>query len=169
VVGKRYEWPDEAKLEEHSRRKHKIVSEYVSDSLTLRCKPPQQERFAIVDGFAGGGRYQCGTLGSPLIFIEQLKRAIEALRPRVQRRQSRCDRALENSRRTDASGGQPSLPKVAPARRNFKRVLRGCLFEDQTHAGAGSVSERHPQSQPNVGIVTSSETPSSTSCIPSGG
>ena len=48
---------------------------------TVRCKLPQQERFrlAIVDGFAGGGRYQCGTPGSPLIFIEELKRAVEAV------------------------------------------------------------------------------------------
>jgi three-Cys-motif partner protein len=81
VVEKRYEWADGAKLEEHSRRKHKILREYVFDYLTVRCKLPQQERFrlAIVDRFAGGGRYQCGTPGSPLIFIEELKRAVEAV------------------------------------------------------------------------------------------
>jgi three-Cys-motif partner protein len=81
VVEKRYEWAAGAKLEEHSRRKHKILREYVFDYLTVRCKRPQQERFrlAIVDGFAGGGRYQCGTAGSPLIFIEELKRAIESV------------------------------------------------------------------------------------------
>ena len=66
MVEKRYEWADVAKLEEHSRRKHKILREYCFDYLTVRCKLPQQERFrlAIVDGFAGGGRYQCGTSGS---------------------------------------------------------------------------------------------------------
>lgn len=81
MVEKRYEWADGAKLEEHSRRKHKILREYVFDYLTVRCKLPQQERFrlAIVDGFAGGGRYQCGSPGSPLIFIEELKRAVEAV------------------------------------------------------------------------------------------
>ena len=81
MVEKRYEWADGAKLEEHSRRKHKILREYVFDYLTVRCKLPQQERFrlAIVDGFAGGGRYQCGTPGSPLIFIEELRRATEAV------------------------------------------------------------------------------------------
>ena len=65
----------------NSRRKHKILREYCFDYLTVRCKLPQQERFrlAIVDGFAGGGRYQCGTSGSPLIFIEELKRATEAV------------------------------------------------------------------------------------------
>ena len=81
MVEKRYGWADGAKLEEHSRRKHKILREYVFDYLTVRCKLPQQQRFrfAIVDGFAGGGRYQCGTAGSPLIFIEELKRAAEAV------------------------------------------------------------------------------------------
>lgn len=81
MVEKRYDWTSGAQLEEHSRRKHKILREYFFDYLTVRCKLPQQERFrlAIVDGFAGGGRYQCGTAGSPLIFIEELKRAIEAL------------------------------------------------------------------------------------------
>lgn len=81
MVEKRYEWADGAKLEEHSQRKHKILREYVFDYLTVRCKRPQQERFrlAIVDGFAGGGRYQCGTSGSPLIFIEELKSAIAAV------------------------------------------------------------------------------------------
>jgi len=81
VVEKRYEWADGAVLEEHSRRKHKILREYVFDYLTVRCKLPQQERFrlAIVDGFAGGGSYQCGAAGSPLIFIEELKRAVEAV------------------------------------------------------------------------------------------
>jgi three-Cys-motif partner protein len=81
VVEKRYEWADGAKLEEHSRRKHKILREYVFDYLTVRCRLPQQERFrlAIVDGFAGGGRYQCGSPGSPLIFIEELKRAVDAV------------------------------------------------------------------------------------------
>ncbi|AYG68166.1 three-Cys-motif partner protein TcmP [Rhizobium sp. CCGE531] len=81
MVEKRYEWADGAKLEEHSKRKHKILREYVFDYLTVRCRLPQQERFrlAIVDGFAGGGRYECGTPGSPLIFIEELKRAVDAV------------------------------------------------------------------------------------------
>ena len=81
MVQKRYDWIDGAKLEDHSRRKHKILREYVYDYLAVRCSIPQQERFrlAIVDGFAGGGLYQCGTAGSPLILIEELKRAVEAV------------------------------------------------------------------------------------------
>ena len=81
MVEKQYGWIDGAKLEEHSRRKHKILREYVFDYLTVRCRLPQQTRFrlAIVDGFSGGGRYQCGSAGSPLIFIEELKRALESV------------------------------------------------------------------------------------------
>lgn len=81
VVEKKYEWADGANLEEHSRRKHKILREYIFDYLTVRCKLPQQGQFrlAIIDGFAGGGRYQCGSPGSPLIFIEELERAVEAV------------------------------------------------------------------------------------------
>ncbi len=81
MVQKRYDWAGGVELEEHSRRKHKILREYVFDYLMVRCKLPQQERFrlAIVDGFAGGGRYKCGTPGSPLIFIEELKAAVAAV------------------------------------------------------------------------------------------
>ena len=81
MVEKRYEWADGATLEDHSRRKHKILREYFFNYLTVRCQLPQQERFrlAVIDGFAGGGRYSCGTAGSPLIFIEELKHATEAV------------------------------------------------------------------------------------------
>lgn len=81
MVEKPYEWADGAKLEEHSRRKHKILREYIFDYLLVRCSLPQRDRFrlAIVDGFSGGGRYKCGNPGSPLIFIEELKHAVDAV------------------------------------------------------------------------------------------
>ena len=75
MVKKNYEWADGAVLEDHTRRKLKILREYFSDYLTVRCKLPQQEKFrmAIIDGFAGGGRYKCGAAGSPVVFIEELR------------------------------------------------------------------------------------------------
>ncbi len=81
MAEKPYAWVDGAVLEDHSRRKHKILREYFFNYLTVRCRLPQRERFrlAVIDGFAGGGRYACGTPGSPLIFIEELKHAIEAV------------------------------------------------------------------------------------------
>jgi three-Cys-motif partner protein len=73
-------WTTGATLEEHSKRKHKVVGEYVARYLEVRCQLPQQSRFrlAIVDGFAGGGRYKCGSPGSPLIFLEELRASAEA-------------------------------------------------------------------------------------------
>lgn len=81
MVEKRYAWEDGATLEEHSKRKHKIVREYFARYLAVRCQLPMQSKFrvAIVDGFAGGGRYKDGSPGSPIIFIEELRRAAEEL------------------------------------------------------------------------------------------
>jgi three-Cys-motif partner protein len=79
MVAKPYLWEAGAKLEEHSRRKHKILREYFARYLAVRCQLPQQTRFrlAIVEGFAGGGRYACGSPGSPVIFLEELRFATE--------------------------------------------------------------------------------------------
>jgi three-Cys-motif partner protein len=84
MVEKRYSWEDGATLEEHSKRKHKIVREYFARYLAVRCQLPMQSKFrlAIVDGFAGGGRYSDGSPGSPVIFIEELRIAAEALNVR---------------------------------------------------------------------------------------
>jgi len=81
VVKKNYEWQDGAVLSEHSKRKHKILREYFFRYLTVRCQLPQQEKFrlAIVDGFSGGGKYKCGAAGSPIIFIEELRRALDGI------------------------------------------------------------------------------------------
>ena len=79
MVQKSYDWTGGAVLGEHSKRKHKILREYFYKYLKVKCVNPQQSNFrlAIIDGFSGGGRYQCGSPGSPLIFIEELKRAYE--------------------------------------------------------------------------------------------
>ena len=79
MVKKAYNWTDGAILDEHSKRKHEILREYFAQYLSVRCKNPHQEKFrvAVVDGFSGGGRYQCGAPGSPVIFIEELRRAID--------------------------------------------------------------------------------------------
>lgn len=81
MAEKRYEWREGAVLDDHSRQKHKILKEYFFQYLTVRCQIPQQTlfRLAVIDGFSGGGRYQCGTAGSPVIFIEELKRAIQSI------------------------------------------------------------------------------------------
>jgi three-Cys-motif partner protein len=79
MVEKPYQWDAGATLQEHSKRKHKILREYFTRYLAVRCQLPQQARFrlAIVEGFSGGGRYACGSPGSPIIFIEELRAAAE--------------------------------------------------------------------------------------------
>lgn len=81
MVEDRYDWANGVKLEDHTKRKHKILRDYFSRYLSVRCKIPQQQRFrlAVVDGFAGGGRYSGGESGSPIIFIEELQNAINAV------------------------------------------------------------------------------------------
>ena len=61
MVAKPYTWADGANLDDHSRRKHKILREYSQQYLMVRCQDPRQTRFrlAVVDGFSGGGRYTC--------------------------------------------------------------------------------------------------------------
>lgn len=78
---KPYDWVGGAKLDDHTRRKHKIVSEYFFQYIITRCRIAQQRRFrlALVDGFAGGGRYADGSPGSPIIFLQTLDRALEAV------------------------------------------------------------------------------------------
>ena len=44
MVAKKYKWADGATLEDHSRRKHKILREYFYQYLVVRCQIPQQAR-----------------------------------------------------------------------------------------------------------------------------
>lgn len=80
MVKKNYPWKDGAELLDHTKSKHKILREYLARYLTVRCQLPQQTKFrlAVVDGFAGGGKYACRSPGSPLIVIEELRAATEA-------------------------------------------------------------------------------------------
>jgi three-Cys-motif partner protein len=81
VVAKPYKWAAGVALDDHTKRKHKILREYFFRYITVRCQNPRQERFrlAVVDGFSGAGRYACGSSGSPLIFIEELRNALDAV------------------------------------------------------------------------------------------
>lgn len=81
MVKKNYDWSNGAELDDHSRRKHKILREYIFEYIRVRCSLPQQERFRLVfvDGFSGAGKYKCGSPGSPIIFMEELKNAIDSI------------------------------------------------------------------------------------------
>ena len=74
MAKKPYDWKKGATLQEHSKRKHKILGEYFRRYLWERCKNPHTRHFnlAIVDAFAGGGHYADGSPGSPVIFAKTL-------------------------------------------------------------------------------------------------
>jgi len=81
LAKKEYDWLNGPELLEHTRRKLKILDDYLFNYLTIRCQLPAQQKFrlAIVDGFAGGGRYKCGSAGSPIVFIEGVERALKKI------------------------------------------------------------------------------------------
>jgi len=78
MAEKKYAWEEGAVLAEHSRKKHQILREYFYNYVKTRCTSPLVRKFrlAVVDGFSGAGRYNCGSAGSPVIFVEELNRAI---------------------------------------------------------------------------------------------
>ncbi len=84
MVAKPYGWEEGAVLEEHSRRKHKVLREYFRQYILVRCQMPKQSKFrlAIVDGFSGAGRYGCGSPGSPIIFLEVLASTLNEINTR---------------------------------------------------------------------------------------
>lgn len=81
MTKKDYAWADGATLDDHTRQKHKVLREYFFQYIAVRCQLPQMERFrlAVVDGFSGGGRYKGGEPGSPIILIEELRSAFDAI------------------------------------------------------------------------------------------
>lgn len=81
MVKKHYSWEDGVTLEDHSSKKLQILKDYFREYLITRCKLPYRRHFrlAIIDGFAGGGQYKCGSYGSPLTFIDTLNTTLEEI------------------------------------------------------------------------------------------
>lgn len=82
----KYLWSNGAPIDEHTKTKHSILKQYVSRYFDVRFQNPQvrEFKFAIVDGFCGGGRYKTGEIGSPLIFLQEIKAAF--LREQIRRK-----------------------------------------------------------------------------------
>lgn len=86
MAKKHYDWKDgPAKLQQHSVAKHKLLRSYLAAYFpTLISSPHQDElRLTIIDGFAGGGKYEHADtgeimLGSPFICLQAAEEA-EAL------------------------------------------------------------------------------------------
>lgn len=80
-----YDWSDLSNpppLDRHSSVKHEIMCDYLSRYVTVFTKNPTVDRFRInlIDGFAGGGRYQSQSSseilpGSPILLLRSIKEA----------------------------------------------------------------------------------------------
>ncbi len=77
MTKKAYDWINGAVYEDHTRKKHAVLRQYLRNYLTIRCQNPHQSQFrlVLVEAFSGGGRYACGSPGSPLICVEELSNA----------------------------------------------------------------------------------------------
>ena len=80
MATKHYDWTSGVPLQEHSEKKLNILRDYFRRYLFVRCQYPSSNlKLAVVDGFAGAGKYNCNTLGSPLIFLDVLGQALEEI------------------------------------------------------------------------------------------
>lgn len=90
---KHYEWKLGKALPSlgpHSLAKHRILRRYLERYIEIVTANSQQEelRMTLVDGYCGGGRYQCGrelVEGSPFIFLESIssmEAKLNLLRPK---------------------------------------------------------------------------------------
>jgi len=125
-----YSWPEGAVLKEHSKKKHQILRRYFAEYLRVRCSLPQRNRFrlAIVDGFAGGGAYEGGHLGSPLIFLDVLLEQAQEINVNravsgMARIQFECLLILNDS---DKEAVEILKRNTAP----FEEMYRGCEYID---------------------------------------
>jgi len=70
---RKYDWADGVLLKDHTAKKLDVLRSYFHNYLRVKCTPLNRKfKISIVDGFAGGGIYKCGTSGSPLVFLEEL-------------------------------------------------------------------------------------------------
>ena len=81
MAEKPYNWKEGADLQEHSKAKHEIQEKYLEKYIRERCKVPKWDKFklAIVDGFAGGGVYNGGIPGSPVILVNTLLKTVKQI------------------------------------------------------------------------------------------
>ena len=77
---KRHRWAPGHRpiLEDHSKAKHRMFSDYIQEYLKIMCQIYRMEKFniTIVDGFAGGGMYRGDEPGSPIVIMEAVNKAI---------------------------------------------------------------------------------------------
>lgn len=68
-----YDWINGQELKPHTQKKLAVIRSYFHNYLRVIVTPIVRKlKIAIVDGFAGGGKYENNYSGSPLVFLEEL-------------------------------------------------------------------------------------------------
>jgi len=77
---RRHQWDKSQipSLPDHSEAKHLILSGYIQKYLRIVCQSRKIQTYnlTLVDGFAGGGIYQNSKVGSPLVMIDSVCKAV---------------------------------------------------------------------------------------------
>lgn len=81
MARKNIDWSGGAILPLHSKAKLTVLERYFAEYLRVRCRNPFQPRFVltVVDGFCGAGIYNNGEHGSPIIFLDTLRKVCEEI------------------------------------------------------------------------------------------
>lgn len=74
IVAKKDDDPQKWILQEHTRVKHELLDKYLGGWLPILGS--QNKRLAVIDGFAGRGEYNDGSVGSPVIIIRKAEELI---------------------------------------------------------------------------------------------
>ncbi len=136
-------------LDKHSRAKHEVLQTYVERYLEILCRRYGMTSFKItlVDGFAGGGLYKEGELGSPLILLQAVESA-EAKINNFREKKITVDAHyyfIEKMKNTFST-----LSSVLSRRYKDKMgqtiFLKNGLFEEYVDTIINSVRKRNPRS-----------------------
>ena len=137
-------------LDKHSRAKHEVLQTYVERYLEILCKRYGMPSFKItlVDGFAGGGLYEDGEPGSPLILLQ----AVESTEAKINDSRDKKISVdahyyfIEKSEKTFST-----LNGVLQKSRYKDKIgqtvfLKNGLFEEYVDTIINSVRKRNPRS-----------------------
>lgn len=136
-------------LDEHSRAKHDLLRTYVERYLEILCQRYGIPRFKItlVDGFAGGGLYQDGELGSPLVLLQAVESA-EAKINGFRQKEMIIDAHyyfIEKGRKTFSTLCGILQESRYKDKINKTIFLKNGLFEEHVHTIVVNIRKRSPR------------------------
>ena len=123
-------------MEEHTRAKHQLISNYIRAWFPIRTIQGHNKRVVFLDGFAGPGTYTAGEPGSPLIAMKALISSPHFKQLAgttfefvfVEKRPDRFQRLREEiSDFWRSRGGKPPNVNVHPLQMDYVEVARSVL------------------------------------------